>query len=182
MVRDGHVSMPSDEAQIQALATAEETLAEAGYRRYEISNYSRPGSECLHNLACWRGGDYVGFGPAASSRVGRERWSNSASLDGYVSRLLEGLPPNSNAEILSRAMDSAERLMFAFRLKEGVLLSEYRNEDLPVDHWHEALLEQERLGLVEQREGRWLLTETGYLFADTVAEALIPSSMSGQPA
>jgi oxygen-independent coproporphyrinogen-3 oxidase len=181
MVKDGHVSMPSEQVQIHALAIAEDILGGAGYNRYEISNYSRPGSECLHNLSCWRGGDYVGFGPAASSRVGRKRWSNSASLDGYVSRLFQGLSPNCDAEILSKEMDATERLMFAFRLKEGVFLNDFVTEDLPMDHWHQALLEQERLGLVEQRDERWFLTNTGCLLADAVAEALIPSSPA-QPA
>lgn len=173
-VRDGHICVPSESYQLDALIMAEEFLSQKGYQRYEISNYARPGSECLHNLSCWRGGDYVGFGPSASSRVGRKRWTNSANLSGYVSRLSSGLPPNNSAEILSTEMDATERLMFAFRLKEGVVLNSFEAANAPVDHWREALKEKERQGLVEQRKEKWLLTESGVHFADAVAEALIP--------
>jgi len=176
MVRDGHVCVPSESYQLDAVITAEEILSQKGYQRYEISNYALPGSECRHNIACWRGSDYVGFGPSASSRVGRKRWTNSASLSGYVSRLSSGFPPNNSAEILSTKMDATERLMFAFRLKEGVVLSSFETVNAPVDHWHEELREQERQGLVKEREGRWFLTETGLHFADAVAEALIPTA------
>ena len=78
------VPPPDDESQSRAGEITEELLEKADFERYEISNYSKPGFQCLHNLAYWRGKDYVGFGPAASSRCGLKRWTNKPDLDSYV--------------------------------------------------------------------------------------------------
>ena len=66
-----------------------ETLATYGIRRYEISNYARPGSECRHNVNVWRGGLLRGFGPAAAGFDGRDRMTEVQSLDAW----LAGTPP-----------------------------------------------------------------------------------------
>ena len=53
--------IPDVETYLAALDTAENILRRAGYTRYEISNYARPGRACRHNLDCWRGKQYLGF-------------------------------------------------------------------------------------------------------------------------
>ena len=57
-------------------ADAVARLQAAGYRRYEVSNFALPGHECRHNLAYWRGEDYLGIGAAAVSTIGAERLTN----------------------------------------------------------------------------------------------------------
>ncbi len=59
-------------------------LGEAGFHRYEISNYAREGRECRHNKVYWRRGDYVGFGLGASSMVGNVRWKNPDAQADYA--------------------------------------------------------------------------------------------------
>lgn len=59
-------------------------LGEAGFHRYEISNYAREGRECRHNKVYWRRGDYAGFGLGASSMVGNVRWKNPDEHAGYA--------------------------------------------------------------------------------------------------
>ena len=54
------------------------------FSRYEVSNYSRPGAECKHNVNIWHGQTYLGLGPAASSFDGRTRWTEPASLDEWL--------------------------------------------------------------------------------------------------
>lgn len=100
--------IPSDESALEQLEIACETLQ--GYRRYEVSNFARPGFECRHNLSCWRGGDYLGIGTGASSRLGRLR------------RTLE--PEGVREELLSKAEDAQERALFRLRLAEGIDLDE----------------------------------------------------------
>ena len=58
-------------------------LAGYGLYRYEVSNYARPGAECRHNLRYWRGGDYLGLGLGASSRLGSQVLSNPDELGAY---------------------------------------------------------------------------------------------------
>jgi putative oxygen-independent coproporphyrinogen III oxidase len=61
----------------------EHQLAGCGLYRYEVSNHARPGAECRHNLRYWRGGDYIGMGLGAASRVGEEVVNNPRAWDAY---------------------------------------------------------------------------------------------------
>lgn len=67
-------------AQQRALARL---LADHGLYRYEVSSYARPGCECRHNLRYWRGGDYIGLGLGAASRVGSRLVSNPRAFGEY---------------------------------------------------------------------------------------------------
>lgn len=170
----GTRSLMDDEAQLRMLEVAESTLGEAGFGRYEISNYARPGFECRHNLACWRGGNYLGLGCAAASRVGDQRWTNGADIRAYI----HGTDLKER-ETLTPVTDAVERLIFGLRMAEGI--------DLPAilavtglaqsaqeTVWLRSL---ERLGqerLVEQQAGRWRLTPKGRTLADHVAVELMP--------
>ena len=69
-VARGRVLLPSDDVALAELAAAERTFADAGLERYEISSFAKPGRECRHNLAIWRGEDYTGIGDGACSREG----------------------------------------------------------------------------------------------------------------
>jgi len=173
----GEYQPPDEEAQIAELDVAEALLATAGYTRYEFSNYARPGSACLHNLAYWRGRDYLGFGPAASSRLGRERWTNVADANAYTKSLAVGSEPARERDTLDARTDCTERLIFGFRLAEGVEVAPFAQDDQALaDHWRAALHRLRAQGLAEERGPRWALTATGRLYADAVAEELIPAS------
>lgn len=169
--------LPDDDSQLQALRNAEGVLGEAGYERYEISNYSKPGMACRHNLACWRGEDYLGIGPAAASRRGRLRRHNAPDLDGYVAALSEDrLPPCEEAE-LSPEDDVTERLAFTLRMRKGLDLEDFCDRHGRVgaelaSSWQkslEALAQQE---LVVRHENRWVATPRGWELADTIAREL----------
>ncbi len=88
------LEIPSDDAALAELAEAQKALEGAGLERYEISSFSKPGMECRHNLATWRGEDYVGIGDGACSREG-----GAVSRVIFRLRLLrEGLDPAMAAE------------------------------------------------------------------------------------
>ena len=88
-VANGRVTLPSDDVALAELAAAEQALAAIGLERYEISSFAKPGWECRHNLATWRGEDYIGIGDGACSREG-----NAVSRVIFRLRLLkEGFSP-----------------------------------------------------------------------------------------
>ncbi len=93
-------------------------LEEAGYRRYEVSNFAIPGHESRHNQAYWRLRDYLGVGAAAVSTVGLRRWTNPRRVRAY----LEGRPPE--AETLDERTKLVERAMLGLRTREGVAMAE----------------------------------------------------------
>lgn len=176
-VSEGTIIMPEDEIVLETLDVAEEMLAKEGYGRYEISNYARPGCECLHNLSFWRGGDYLGFGPSASSRDGLSRWTNREETSRYISALGAGVAPPREEEAVSPDTDAAERFVFAFRLAEGVDLACFKPADPDVPgKWKDVLGSLEGEGFVESRGDRWILTSRGKAMADHVAVELMAVS------
>ncbi len=76
--------LPSEEEEREMYALTEKLLAEAGYHRYEISNYALPGRECRHNLVYWKRGNYVGFGLGAASMVENVRFENTREMQKYL--------------------------------------------------------------------------------------------------
>ena len=92
-VANGRVTLPSDDVTLAELAAAEQALAAIGLERYEISSFAKPGWECRHNLATWRGEDYIGIGDGACSREG-----DAVSRVIFRLRLLkEGFSPSQAA-------------------------------------------------------------------------------------
>ena len=109
-VERGRITLPSDDAALAELAAAECALGCVGLERYEISSFAKPGRECRHNLATWRGEDYTGIGDGACSREG-----NAVSRVIFRLRLLkEGFSPIKAAsdfpELSSRVDEWTETL------------------------------------------------------------------------
>jgi oxygen-independent coproporphyrinogen-3 oxidase len=178
-VADGGVQLLDEDEQLSMLASTEEVLGGAGFVRYEISNYARPGRECLHNLSCWRGENYIGLGCAAASRVGGRRWTNRPDLKSYVEALGQGQLPFRETEDLSPSTDGLERLVFGLRMAEGVsleaVLQVTRLEDSPVGAvWKRTLERLQGERLLTREDGRWKLTRRGFEVADHVAVELVP--------
>ena len=76
--------LPDEETERAIYYRTEEMLNEAGYERYEISNYAKEGKESRHNLSYWQGIDYLGLGLGASSLIKGERLVNEDELEKYV--------------------------------------------------------------------------------------------------
>ena len=164
-------------ALVARLHEAAERLAQAGYERYEISNYARPGMACRHHIACWRGERYLGLGPAASSHVGMRRWTTAADLEDYLCRLEAGQPPARSVEVLTAETKATERLIFGLRMTAGVDLCDAaagEGAEARIARWRAVLDQLARRGLVEGGPNRWRLTPRGLDFADSVAVELLP--------
>jgi len=101
-------------------------LEAEGLRRYEISNFARPGHECLHNLKYWRYEPFLGLGPSAGSHIGNERWMNAPRLADWALALDEGRDPR--AEIVSLRPDDLvkEALVAGLRLARGIDVLEFK--------------------------------------------------------
>lgn len=141
-----------------------DTLGAAGFLQYEISNYSRPSRECLHNLAYWQGADYIGLGPSAFSTLGNRRWKNVSDTTSYIERVNSQTDSFDFSEALDPSTRQAEHIAFSLRTDRGV------GEHLLPDHLANRLAAE---GYMTRREGRWILTRKGRLVADEVAAELI---------
>ena len=146
-------------------------LAEAGFGRYEISNYSRPGFACRHNLLYWQGGEYLGLGPSAQSYLNGCRFGNVEDLTAYQAEVAAGRLATVQTEQLSPAQRQREALVFGLRLIDGVQLSGSLAQS--ADQWEQKLQRLEREGLIELKADRVRLTALGRRFADQVAVELL---------
>jgi len=171
-VRRGDAAEPDASLQNDMEDAAAERLSQAGFTRYEISNYCRSGRACRHNLLYWEGHDYLGLGPSAQSYLDGRRFGNVESLDAYGSTLESGRLPVAESETLSADQRLRERLVFGLRLTEGIDQTLLRHEP-PDQAWQQTLDRLTRRGLLEERAGRLRLTEEGRRFADSVAVELI---------
>jgi len=148
---------PDDDDQADKYLVAESMLGAAGFEWYEISNWSRPGHRCRHNLLYWRQGDYRGFGCAAHSHQAGRRWWNVRTPERYIEAVTAGQSPEGGSEQLDPEARRIEALQLALRTVDGVATSA-----LPID---EIALD----GLVEDHDGQARLTVSGRLLANEVA-------------
>ena len=144
--------------------TAMDVLPSAGFEQYEISNYSRPGRECLHNLAYWQGADYAGLGPSAFGTRSGIRRRNIPDTSEYIRRIENRLESHDFEELVPGDLRHSEITAFALRTKHGIPTA-------GADPKIAAALEA--AGLVEIVSGRLRLTRKGKLVADAVAAELI---------
>ena len=118
--RYGAPDVPSEETIVELYETAVEHLRRLGLRRYEISNFARPGFESRHNLKYWRLEPYAGFGADAHSSDGATRSQNLESVADYVACVERGDSPC----VETRPANAAEEKFFVgLRLSDGVRLS-----------------------------------------------------------
>jgi oxygen-independent coproporphyrinogen-3 oxidase len=141
-------------------------LSNVGYDQYEISNYSKPGRECLHNLAYWHGHDYLGLGPSAFSTIGTNRWQNTADTSRYIQQLQDGLEPVGFKEQVTRQIRNAEAIAFGLRTSVGV-------PKPAMDPWPGELIALRHAGYIETENARVRLTAKGRMVADSIAELFV---------
>ncbi len=169
--------IPDGELQLDLLCQAAERMHAAGYRRYEISNYARPGRECRHNLALWRGEEYLGAGPAAVSRIGTLRRENRADLAAWSAALTQGRLPPADSERLTELDDALQRALFRLRLDEGVdpaACAQVCTVLAPLlREWEQRFEHLRRQGLVQKNGTAWSLTPRGTEVCDSVIREFI---------
>ena len=173
--------IPSDDVFANFYMEAAQRLAGAGYVHYEISNWSRPGFECRHNLKYWTGVPYRGFGVSAHSFSKGHRYWNTASLSHYAQMLDAGRLPISGEEELTREMQLEEAFLIGLRRISGFdIWSVAADLDFQYpSEWFNRVCELEDGGWI-QFDGRCLrLTPAGWLLANGVTEELLcPSLLS----
>ena len=124
-IRRGEYTMPDDDLMADMYLRAEDLLMQAGYRWYEVSNYSRSEhTRSDHNMAYWRNQDWWGIGPGAHSHINGTRWWNIKHPVPYAHRVRAGQSPAAAREILDSDSRSFETIMLLIRVREGLPMSE----------------------------------------------------------
>ncbi|HVM00574.1 MAG TPA: radical SAM family heme chaperone HemW [Egibacteraceae bacterium] len=164
----GAAGAPDEDVQAARMAVADERLGAAGLRRYEISNWARPGAQSRHNLLYWRGGDWLGVGAGAHGHWAGRRWWNLRPTARYADTVLAGWAATAGQELLDGAARRTERLMMGLRLVAGVPRAAVE----PLD---EAAADRlVAAGLLADDGGRLALTPAGRPLAGAVVLRLLP--------
>ena len=157
-VARNRVALPEDDDVADSYVQAIDYLGEAGLAQYEISNFSRPGEECRHNLRYWTRGEYHGFGLAAHSFIGEERFANTRDIHRYI----ESSPHTRDfSECLGAGEARREMLFLSLRRTSGI------NYDQLVELCGQEGIAWSERGLTEgwlrRAEGRVAFTAAGFL-------------------
>lgn len=172
----GRLAHPSDDAQAHLMDLAADTLEAGGLRRYEVSNFARPGAESLHNLIYWLGGPYLGLGPGAHSYLPApdlrwaRRWSTARSPERYIEDHTA-----VDFECLDRADALRDRILVGMRTRWGLApnaLWRSVGQTVPPSI-HNALQSLRTDGLLTKQSGRFRPTPLGFRLNDLVVRRLL---------
>jgi oxygen-independent coproporphyrinogen-3 oxidase len=169
-VKRGEVTMPDDDQTADKYLLADEKFIAAGFDWYELSNWSKPGSECGHNMAYWNGDNWWGLGAGAHSHLSGRRFWNVKHPAAYTQKVLESGNPMHDQELLTGEEARSEEIMLQIRLASGIALSSLsvkESQSLP------AFLAEGYLLSSAWEHGRVVLSQSGRLIADRIVREIL---------
>lgn len=180
-VAAGDVRPPDDDDQADKYAVADELLGLHGMEWYEISNWSRAGEECRHNLLYWTMGEYVGIGCAAHGHTRGTRWWNARTPERYIEAIGSARSPEVGRETLDPGGRREEAFTLALRTRAGVGVSA-RARALVDQLAHDGLLRAVGVSCGGEASGdRIALTRSGRLLAsDVTAQLLLAGAVADE--
>ena len=167
--------LPDDDTQADMYLQAVEQLAVKGYRQYEISNFARRGMASRHNLKYWNGGEYLGFGPDASSDFAGCRFSAVRDIKAYIAGITTGGQVLREHQQLHSRERAGEYLMLRLRTSAGISRSEYEKRYLlSFEPLGKILDLAVRHGLARQTvDDGYALTAKGFLVSNSILSDLL---------
>ena len=164
-----------DDLQCDMYLSACERLQGSAYNQYEISNFSKDGRNCMHNMKYWHGNEYIGFGPAAHSFINNRRFGHVREIYDYNAGLLR----NKNdiveeSEVLTTSGRYSEYIMLRLRLTGGIDLELIRKGfGIPTEGIEEILMKYEYTGHALKMGTKWRLTPKGFLISNKIISDIL---------
>ncbi len=126
MVLDGKVKIADEDYDAELYQTTIDFLTSNGFNQYEVSNFTKPGFECIHNNAYWHYTEYFGFGTSAHSFIDGKRWWNLSSLKMYIDKIEQSGNAIAGSEIISSEKAMDEYIMLELR-SSGLSIKKLEN-------------------------------------------------------
>jgi putative oxygen-independent coproporphyrinogen III oxidase len=171
--------LPVENTLAEIQQQGETLLAEAGYRQYEVSAYSRPGAQCRHNLNYWNFGDYLGIGAGAHGKITTvdgaiHRYSKRRQPRDYLAARADGYLASSH--VLAEDEIAGEFMLNALRLNRGFSLEDFTaRTGLPSSHLQPQLNQLMEKKLLQLNGSQVSTTALGGRFLDTAVAAFFPA-------
>ena len=163
LIKSGKLSTPDEDVDRNMYYLAKDILKNNGYSQYEISNFSKSGFECSHNLIYWRNGEYLGVGAGSHSKIDAKRFWNIGNIEQYVNAIKSGGSPILGNEDIDRTEDMWETIFLGLRLNEGINISKFNkryNDDF-MSIYGNVALELQKDGLLNINGENIVLTDKG---------------------
>ena len=174
--KEKETELPDEETDRAMYAYTKERLMQAGYGRYEISNYAKPGFESRHNSSYWIGTEYIGVGLGASSLFTNARYHNETDLTTYIKEAESGQDVRRETERLDIGEQMEEFMILGLRMMQGISRQAFQNRfGKPIETvYGSALKKLEKQGLLILTGDRVALTETGIDVSNRVFVEFVP--------
>lgn len=162
LVDNGSVTVPDDDAVVDMYKYVCSALESAGYNRYELSNFAKPGFESYHNQIYWNRKNYIGLGLAAHSYVNGVRFANTESMPEYAKKIEEkGEIPTAYSKVLTSNEKKEECIMLSLRTATGLDLEAYKTE------FNESFLQKRKATVAKLIENEYLILKENHLYCTT---------------
>lgn len=166
--------LPDDDLQADMYLAAVEILKSRGFRHYEISNFAKKDKASQHNLKYWTGGEYLGFGPDASSDFAGKRFVMVRDLRQYIDGIMTGGKVIADMQEIPPRERAGEYLMTRMRTAIGINREEYEKQYLlPFDPLEDILMACKQRGHTILSDGRWRFSPEGMLLSNSILSDLL---------
>ncbi|MFQ5844349.1 MAG: coproporphyrinogen III oxidase, partial [Planctomycetota bacterium] len=170
----GAIRAVAEEEELRMFRLTERRLRHAGWRRYEVSNFARPGRRCRHNLRYWRNESYFGYGAGAVSYADGERTRNERNPGRYAEAVFRRGRAVVTRERLRGRDGAAETIFLGLRTAEGVQLRRVgRRYGVDTDREFGGIAARLRRDGLLRAGAPLRLTRRGWRLADAVAGAFL---------
>ena len=169
--------LPNDDEEYEMYIYLCNELKKQGYEQYEISNFSKKGARCVHNLKYWLSEEYIGFGPSAHSYFNGKRYYYEDSVEKYIKSLecVDNLPKKHYEEetaLKENSMD--EYVMLKMRLSDGINEQDFK-EKFGVSFISEypSVLSYIKNGYVKQENNSYSFTPKGFFVSNYILSQIL---------
>jgi oxygen-independent coproporphyrinogen-3 oxidase len=174
MVLDGKVKIQDEDYDAELYELTIDFMESQGFIQYEVSNFAKPGFECIHNKAYWEYKDYLSFGPSAHSFVNGKRWWNYSSLKRYINEIENNYKAIAGSEIVSKEQFFDEYVMLSLRSR-GIYIPDLYSRF--GDEWIKSkanyFLQLQQNKLIMMSRDYISLTKNGYALCDEILSNIL---------
>lgn len=177
MVLDGKVKIQDEDYDAELYEMTIDFLTSNGFYQYEVSNFAKPGFECIHNNAYWHYTDYFGFGTSAHSFIDGERWWNFSSLKMYIDKVNKFGSAVAGSEIITDDKAINEYVMLELR-SSGLNFEKFENRfGIQIQEWMKSkyayfeVLKNKKFVTIENNIVK--MTSNGYAICDEILKDLL---------
>ena len=175
LMRQGKLRLPTQDVEADMYQDAIDLMEAHGRHQYEISNFTKTGYQCRHNLLYWQNDKYFGFGAGAFGYLGRDRYHNYGPIKQYLAPLHADHLPVLAHHLVPVSEQIEEEMFLGLRTMAGVNEDRfYRRYHMTVDAvYGETVPELESQGLIERQNGYIRLTNRGKFLGNEVFQQFL---------